>query len=163
MPSSNAANTPEIPTVPWQLLLDACNHTASISEMAANAEVAEMAITHLQAAIALVLLLYWLVLLSTLLKLKVHLSAQLTKQCVGIAEMGAKAEVAEMAMTYLRCRAIAAPISLAMFVATGSFRGFKDTRSAFQHMLTGSAGRCSQGLQPYAHMVCSIFTGSVSI
>ena len=58
---------------------------------------------------------------------------------VRIAEMGAKAEVAEMAMTYLRCRAIAAPISLAMFVATGSFRGFKDTRSAFQHVLTGSA------------------------
>lgn len=126
MPSSNAANTPEIPKVPWQLLVDSCNHTASI-----------------------VLLLYWLVLLSTLLKPKVHLSAQLTKQCVGIAEMGAKAEVAEMAMTYLRCRAIAAPISLAMFVATGSFRGFKDTRSAFQHMLTGSAAICSQGLQAY--------------
>lgn len=33
-----------------------------------------------------------------------------------------------MAMTYLRCRAVAAPVALAMFVATGSFRGFKDTK-----------------------------------
>ena len=42
--------------------------------------------------------------------------------------MKAKGEVAEMAVTYLRCRSIAAPVSLAMFVATGSFRGFKDTK-----------------------------------
>ncbi|KAL3150527.1 hypothetical protein ABBQ32_000344 [Trebouxia sp. C0010 RCD-2024] len=43
--------------------------------------------------------------------------------------MKAKGEVAEMAVTYLRCRSIAAPVSLAMFVATGSFRGFKDTKT----------------------------------
>lgn len=42
--------------------------------------------------------------------------------------MKAQGEVAEMAVTYLRCRSIAAPVSLAMFVATGSFRGFKDTK-----------------------------------
>lgn len=50
--------------------------------------------------------------------------------CTALAGMGAQAEVAQMAVTYLRWRSIAAPVSLAMFVATGSFRGFKDTRSA---------------------------------
>ena len=44
--------------------------------------------------------------------------------------MKAEGEIARMAVTYLRCRAIAAPVSLAMFVATGSFRGFKDTKYA---------------------------------
>ncbi len=46
------------------------------------------------------------------------------------AAMKAEGEIAHMAVTYLRCRAIAAPVSLAMFVATGSFRGFKDTKYA---------------------------------
>ncbi len=46
------------------------------------------------------------------------------------AAMKAKGEVARMAVLYLRCRSIAAPVSLAMFVATGSFRGFKDTKYA---------------------------------
>ncbi len=44
--------------------------------------------------------------------------------------MKAEGEIARMAVTYLRCRSIAAPVSLAMFVATGSFRGFKDTKYA---------------------------------
>lgn len=44
--------------------------------------------------------------------------------------MKAEGEIASMAVTYLRCRSIAAPVSLAMFVATGSFRGFKDTKYA---------------------------------
>ena len=54
------------------------------------------------------------------------LLASATRLCS--AGMGAQAEVAQMAMTYLRCRAVAAPVALAMFVATGSFRGFKDTK-----------------------------------
>ena len=45
-----------------------------------------------------------------------------------VAAMKAEGEVARMAVQYLRCRSIAAPVSLAMFVATGSFRGFKDTK-----------------------------------
>ena len=31
------------------------------------------------------------------------------------------------AISYLRCRCIASPAVLAMYVAIGSFRGFKDT------------------------------------
>ncbi|DBB12825.1 TPA: hypothetical protein ACH3X3_005589 [Trebouxia sp. C0006] len=46
-----------------------------------------------------------------------------------VTAMKAEGEIARMAVTYLRCRSIAAPVSLAMFVATGSFRGFKDTKT----------------------------------
>ncbi|KAA6423129.1 MAG: hypothetical protein FRX49_07116, partial [Trebouxia sp. A1-2] len=46
-----------------------------------------------------------------------------------VTAMKAEGEIASMAVTYLRCRSIAAPVSLAMFVATGSFRGFKDTKT----------------------------------
>jgi Na+-driven multidrug efflux pump len=42
--------------------------------------------------------------------------------------MGADGDVAVHAITYLRCRAIAAPAVLSLFVTIGTFRGFKDTR-----------------------------------
>jgi Na+-driven multidrug efflux pump len=37
-------------------------------------------------------------------------------------------EVTVHALAYLRCRAVACPALLSMFVATGSFRGFQDTK-----------------------------------
>ncbi len=42
--------------------------------------------------------------------------------------MGARPEVAVHALAYLRCRAIACPALLGLFVATGSFRGYQDTK-----------------------------------
>ena len=44
-----------------------------------------------------------------------------------VAAMGAKAEVAMYAVTYLRCRALASPAALSIYVAIGTFRGFRDT------------------------------------
>ena len=44
------------------------------------------------------------------------------------AGMGANTEVLPLAVSYLRCRALATPAALMMYVATGSFRGFKDTK-----------------------------------
>ena len=38
--------------------------------------------------------------------------------------------VAVHAVTYLRCRCLAAPALLGVYVATGSFRGHKNTRQA---------------------------------
>ena len=45
------------------------------------------------------------------------------------ARSGAGPTVAALAATYLRCRALAAPALLAIFVAAGSFRGVRDTRT----------------------------------
>jgi len=45
------------------------------------------------------------------------------------ARSGAGPTVAGLAATYLRCRALAAPALLAIFVAVGSFRGVRDTRT----------------------------------
>lgn len=42
--------------------------------------------------------------------------------------MNCSPEVAVHALAYLRCRSIACPALLSMFVATGSFRGFQDTK-----------------------------------
>ena len=42
--------------------------------------------------------------------------------------LGADPEVTVHAVTYLRCRCLACPALLGMYVATGSFRGHKDTR-----------------------------------
>lgn len=49
--------------------------------------------------------------------------------------MGATPEIIVHALAYLRCRAIACPALLGIFVATGSFRGFQDTRCAFNRQL----------------------------
>jgi len=45
------------------------------------------------------------------------------------ARSGAGPRVAALASTYLRCRALAAPALLAIFVSAGSFRGVRDTRT----------------------------------
>jgi putative MATE family efflux protein len=45
------------------------------------------------------------------------------------ARAGAGPAVASLAATYLRCRALAAPALLAIFVSAGSFRGVRDTRT----------------------------------
>ncbi len=42
--------------------------------------------------------------------------------------IGASPEITGHALAYLRCRAIACPALLSLFVATGSFRGFQDTK-----------------------------------
>ena len=42
--------------------------------------------------------------------------------------LGADPEVTIYSVTYLQCRAVACPALLGMYVATGSFRGHKDTR-----------------------------------
>lgn len=44
--------------------------------------------------------------------------------------MGASPQVAGYAVTYLRCRAVASPAALAIYVAIGTFRGFRDTTYA---------------------------------
>lgn len=41
--------------------------------------------------------------------------------------LAAKGEVVGYAITYLRCRCLATPAILAIFVAIGSFRGHRDT------------------------------------
>ncbi|BDA43468.1 Protein DETOXIFICATION 44, chloroplastic [Coccomyxa sp. Obi] len=46
-----------------------------------------------------------------------------------LAKMGARPEVVVHALAYLRCRAIACPALLGLFVATGSFRGYQDTKT----------------------------------
>ncbi|CAL5221413.1 g3599 [Coccomyxa viridis] len=43
--------------------------------------------------------------------------------------IGASPEITGHALAYLRCRAIACPALLSLFVATGSFRGFQDTKT----------------------------------
>ena len=43
--------------------------------------------------------------------------------------MGASADTAVHAITYLRCRALASPAALAIYVAIGTFRGFRDTKT----------------------------------
>ncbi len=45
-----------------------------------------------------------------------------------LTKMGARPEVVVHALAYLRCRAIACPALLGLFVATGSFRGYQDTK-----------------------------------
>ena len=44
--------------------------------------------------------------------------------------IGASPDITVHALAYLRCRAIACPALLSLFVATGSFRGFQDTKYA---------------------------------
>ena len=44
--------------------------------------------------------------------------------------IGASPDITVHALAYLRCRAIACPALLSLFVATGSFRGFQDTKCA---------------------------------
>lgn len=44
--------------------------------------------------------------------------------------LGADPDVTLHAVAYLRCRSVASPALLGMYVATGSFRGHKDTRLA---------------------------------
>lgn len=42
--------------------------------------------------------------------------------------IGASPDITGHALAYLRCRAVACPALLSLFVATGSFRGFQDTK-----------------------------------
>lgn len=45
-----------------------------------------------------------------------------------LSRVGAAPEVVPHALAYLRARALACPALFSLFVATGSFRGFQDTR-----------------------------------
>jgi Na+-driven multidrug efflux pump len=49
------------------------------------------------------------------------------------------AQVAGHAVTFLRCRALACPALLALYVATGSLRGHQDTRTPLQAALIANA------------------------
>jgi Na+-driven multidrug efflux pump len=48
-------------------------------------------------------------------------------------------QVAGHAVTFLRCRALACPALLSLYVATGSLRGHQDTRTPLQAALIANA------------------------
>lgn len=62
------------------------------------------------------------------LQLACHVCSRLHYFLRPHAGMGAKGEVAAQALIYLRCRCIATPAILSIFVAIGTFRGFQDTK-----------------------------------
>lgn len=47
-----------------------------------------------------------------------------------LGRMSPSPEVVMHALTYLRCRALACPALFGLFVCTGTFRGFQDTKCA---------------------------------
>ncbi|KAI3426457.1 hypothetical protein D9Q98_008824 [Chlorella vulgaris] len=69
----------------------------------------------------------------------VCMSVLLWRQCPAIfASMGAKPEVAAQAVAYMRARCIASPAILCYYVLSGTFRGFKDTRSPLAAGVVGN-------------------------
>ena len=66
-----------------------------------------------------------------------------------LARMSPSAEVVTHALTYLRCRALACPALFGLFVCTGTFRGFQDTKCA-DCVVLRTQGLCFHG---YSHQV----------
>ena len=66
--------------------------------------------------------------------------------------IGASPDITVHALAYLRCRAIACPALLSLFVATGSFRGFQDTKCA--------PGAVSFSSLPVQHSLTRVLPGT---
>ncbi len=70
-----------------------------------------------------------------------HLRSQLYGMFVGPhrSDTPHPVQVAGHAVTFLRCRALACPALLSLYVATGSLRGHQDTRTPLQAALIANA------------------------